>query len=131
MRRPHRVPLADQAVERMKELRQYSPSPGLLFPSTTRATKPMSENTLNKALRRMGYSRDQITAHGFRTAFSTLANEAGRWNPDAIERALAHVEGNKVRAAYARGEHWEERVKLAAWWAQQLDEMRALVPMLG
>ena len=63
----------------------------------------------------MGYSGDEMSAHGFRATFSTLANESGLWNPDAIERALAHVDGNKVRAAYARGEFWEERVRLADW----------------
>ena len=57
------------------------------------------------ALRRLGYGKDDATAHGFRATFSTLANESGLWNPDAIERALAHVEGNSVRRAYARGEH--------------------------
>ncbi len=124
MRRPHQVPLADPTTELLDQLRQHSPSPGLLFPTTTNASKPMSENTLNNALRRMGYSSGQVTAHGFRTSFSTLANEAGEWNPDAIERALAHVEANKVRRAYARGEHWDERVRLAAWWADKLDSFR-------
>lgn len=128
MRRPHRVPLAERAVELLKELRQYSRSPGLLFPSTTRATKPISENTMNSALRRMGYARDEITAHGFRSAFSTLANESGQWSADAIERALAHEDANKVRRAYARGDYWEERVQLAAWWANKLDEYRRLDP---
>ena len=85
----------------------------------------MSENTLNTALRRMGFGKDEMTSHGFRASFSTLANESGLWNPDAIERALVHVEGNQVRRAYARGEHWEERVKLAAWWADFLDEAKA------
>ena len=83
----------------------------------------MSENTLNAVLRRMGYSGDEMTAHGFHASFSTLANESGLWNPDAIERALAHVEKNEVRRAYARGEHWEERVRLADWWAGFLEEI--------
>jgi integrase len=85
----------------------------------------MSENTLNAALRRMGYSGEEMTAHGFRASFSTLANESGLWNPDAIERALAHVEKNEVRRAYARGEHWDERVRLADWWAGYLDDLKA------
>ena len=85
----------------------------------------MSENTLNAALRRMGYSGEEMTAHGFRASFSTLANESGLWHADAIERALAHVEKNEVRRAYARGEHWEERRKLADWWAGYLDELSA------
>lgn len=86
----------------------------------------MSENTLNAALRRMGYSGDEMTSHGFRATFSTIANESGLWNPDAIERALAHVEPNQVRRAYARSEHWEERVRLAAWWSDVLIEIRNL-----
>ena len=126
MRRPHHVPLADPAIELLGELSRLSRNPGLLFPSTTSASKPISENTLNTALRRMGYAREQITTHGFRTAFSTLANESGLWNPDAIERALAHVDANKVRRAYARGEHWEERVRMAAWWADELDGFKEL-----
>jgi integrase len=84
----------------------------------------MSENTLNAALRRMGYSGEEMTAHGFRASFSTLANESGLWNPDAIEAALAHVERNEVRKAYNRGLYWDERVKLADWWAGYLGDMR-------
>ena len=85
----------------------------------------MSENTMNAALKRMGYSSDQITAHGFRATFSTLANESGLWASDAVERALAHIEGNEVRRAYVRGEHWDERVRMADWWASELDSMKS------
>ena len=97
----------------------------LLLPSLVSPLRPISENTLNVALRRMGYSNEEMTSHGFRATFSTLANESGLWNPDAIERALAHVEGNSVRRAYARGEHWDERVRMADWWAGYLDNLRA------
>lgn len=124
MRRPHRVPLAPQATTLLRELQEHTGSSDLLFPSVRSWKKPMSENTFNAALRRMGYSSDQMTAHGFRATFSTLANESGLWHADAIERALAHIEANDVRRAYVRGEHWEERVQLAAWWADQLDEFR-------
>lgn len=65
-----------------------------------------------------------MTSHGFLATFSTLANESGRLNPDAIERALGHVESNDVRRAYLRGKHCEERVRMAAWWADLLDELR-------
>lgn len=65
-----------------------------------------------------------MTAHGFRATASTLLNESGLWHPDAIERALAHVEQSTVRRAYARGEHWDERVRMMQWWADQLDAMR-------
>ena len=79
---------------------------------------------MNAALRRLGYAKDEATAHGFRATFSTIANESGLWNPDAIERALAHIEGNNARRAYARGEHWVERVKMARWWAELLEDLR-------
>lgn len=125
MRRPQRVPLPDQAISLLAELHLLTGSGSYLFPSVRSWQRPMSENTLNAALRRIGYSSEEMTAHGFRASFSTLANESGLWNPDAIERALAHVEGNTVRRAYARGEHWDERVRLADWWAGFLDELRA------
>jgi integrase len=125
MRRDHNVPLPDQAIALLEELRLMNNMGDYLFPSLRTWTRPMSENTLNAALRRMGYSGDEMTAHGFRASFSRLANESGLWNPDAIERALAHVEKNEVRRAYARGEHWEERVRLADWWAGYLDNVAA------
>ena len=125
MRRPHRVPLPAQAVALLKDLQQLTGSGDLLFPSLVSATRPMSENTLNTALRRMGFSAEEMSSHGFRATFSTLANESGLWNPDAIERALAHIEGNQVRRAYARGEHWHERVRMADWWAGFVDDVRA------
>lgn len=125
MRRPHRVPLPEQAMALLEELRPLTGSGSFLFPSLVSVARPMSENTLNTALRRMGISADEMTAHGFRATFSTLANESGLWNPDAIERALAHVEANQVRRAYARGEHWDERVRMADWWAGFLDHVRS------
>jgi len=126
MRRDHNVPLPDPAIGLLKDLKRMNNSGDYLFPSLRTWTRPMSENTLNAALRRMGYSGDEMTAHGFRASFSTLANESGLWNPDAIERALAHVEKNEVRRAYARGEHWEERVRLADWWAGYLNDVSAI-----
>ncbi|MBT0958664.1 tyrosine-type recombinase/integrase [Alphaproteobacteria bacterium KMM 3653] len=125
MRRDHHVPLPEQAIDLLRELQAFNNPGEYLFPSLRTWTRPMSENTLNAALRRMGYSGEEMTAHGFRASFSTLANESGLWNPDAIERALAHVEKNEVRRAYARGEHWEERIRLADWWAGYLDDQQA------
>jgi integrase len=93
----------------------------------------MSEGTLNAALRRLGYSQDEGTAHGFRATASTLLNESGLWSADAIERQLAHVEGNDVRRAYARGQHWDERVRMMTWWANHLDQLKTVgivVPMV-
>lgn len=117
------APCRCQALKLLQQLLAMNNQGEYLFPSLRTWTRPMSENTLNAALRRMGYSGDEMTAHGFRASFSTLANESGLWNPDAIERALAHVEKNEVRRACARGEHWEERVRLADWWAGFLEEI--------
>jgi len=124
MRRDHNVPLPTQAVELLLELREISGEAEYLFPSLRSWHRPMSDNTLNAALRRMGYSGDEMTAHGFRASFSTLANESGQWNPDAIEVSLAHVERNEVRKAYNRGLYWDERVRLADWWVTLLDDIR-------
>jgi integrase len=124
MRRPHRVPLAPQAVAILKELRILTGHRALLFPGVRSADRAMSENTINAALRRLGYGKDDMTGHGFRAAASSLLNECGKWNADAIEAQLAHVESNKIRKAYARAEYWEERVRMMAWWADKCDEMR-------
>jgi integrase len=124
MRRPHRVPLPGQAVAILRELHAITGRGKLAFPSVRTVLRPISENTLNAALRRMGYAQDEVTSHGFRATASTLLNESGLWNPDAIERQLAHVEGNAVRRAYARGEHWDERVRMMQWWADRLDGLR-------
>ncbi len=123
-RRPHYVPLSSAAIDLLNELKGLTGWGELLFPSNMSSRKPISENTFNQALRRMGYGPDKVTSHGFRATFSTIANESGKWNPDAIERALAHAEPNAIRRAYDRGQHWEERVKMADWWAENLTEFR-------
>ena len=124
MRRPHRVSLAKQAVELLRSLHTLTGNRSLLFPGAWDFKKPLSENTLNAALRRLGYAADVMTSHGFRAAASSMLNETGKWNADAIEAQLAHIEGNSVRRAYARAEFWDERVKLMTCWADRLDEMR-------
>ena len=124
MRRPHRVPLPYDAVALLKQLQALSGNYEYILPSLRTWKRPMSDNTLNAALRRMGYSKEEMTAHGFRATFSTLASESQLWHPDAIERALAHVEANDIRRAYDRSEHWEERVRMAEWWAGELTRMR-------
>ncbi|GAB5449345.1 tyrosine-type recombinase/integrase [Gymnodinialimonas sp.] len=124
MRRPHRVYLSGQAITLIRELQSINTQSAYLFPNLRTLQRPMSENTLNAGLRRIGYTGEEMTAHGFRATFSTLANESGLWNPDAIERQLAHIETNAVRRAYERGEHWEERIRMMNWWAGYLDERR-------
>jgi integrase len=91
MRRPHRVPLSTQAVAILKQLRELTGDGTLLFPSVRSASRPISDNTLNAALRRLGYAKDEATAHGFRATASSLLNESGKWHPDAIERQLGPV----------------------------------------
>ena len=134
MRRPHRTPLSRQAAEVLHALRPltYRGPDSLVFPAITGRDKPLSENTMNVALRRLGFGPDQMTSHGFRATFSTFANESRMWHPDAIERQLAHVEANEVRRAYARGDHWDERVRMMQWWADYMDELRggSVVPFL-
>ncbi|MBB5189638.1 integrase [Silvimonas terrae] len=85
----------------------------------------MSENTVNAALRRLGYAKDEFTGHGFRKTASTLLNESHLWHRDAIERQLAHGERDEVRAAYNYAEHLPERVEMMQWWADYLDQLKA------
>ena len=125
MRRVHRVPLSRQALAILQELKPMTGYSRWLFPSIKSAMKPISENTLNGALRRLGYSSDEMTAHGFRAMAATRLNEIGRWSPDAIERQLAHEEQNATRRAYTHGaEYWFERVAMMQAWADYLDELR-------
>jgi integrase len=125
MRRPHRVPLARQSLAILRDLQRITGNGRWLFPSVRTFVRAMSENTLNAALRRLGYSRDEMCIHGFRSAASTLLNEMGRWNPDAIERQLAHQEANAVRRAYTHNaEYWSERVAMMQAWADFLDKLR-------
>lgn len=124
-RRPHAVPLSKQVVGYLTELASMLGTEGYVFPSARSGIRPMSENTLNAAFRRMGYSKEELTAHGLRATASTFLNESGLWNPDAIERALAHGDSNVVRGIYHRGKHWDERVRMAQWWSDYLDELRA------
>jgi integrase len=123
-RKPHTVPLSRQAIALFREAQSFSGASGYVFPSIRTRARPMSENTINAGLRRLGYASDEMTAHGFRAMASTLLNESGKWSPDAIERALAHGDNDKVRAAYHRGAHWKERVEMAQWWSDYLDQLR-------
>src|SRR5207253_1349876 len=103
----HLVPLSRQAVAILRELQPLTGGGRYVFPAIGPQERPLSENTLSAALRRLGYSRDEMTAHGFRSTASTLLNEQG-WNPDIIELQLAHKERNKVRAAYNRAQRLDE-----------------------
>jgi integrase len=134
MRRPHRVPLARQPLAILRELREITGNGHWLFPSVRSFKRPISENTLNAALRRLGYGSEEMCTHGFRGMASTRLNEMGRWNPDAIERQLAHQEANAVRRAYTHGaEFWTERLQMMQVWADYLDELKEggkVVPLI-
>lgn len=124
MRREHRKPLSRQAVDILRGLRAFTGNYPLVFPSARTWRRPISNNTINAALRRLGYGKDEATAHGFRATGSTLLNESGKWSADAIERELGHIEANDIRRAYARGQYWDERVEMMQWWADRCDQLR-------
>ena len=124
MRKEHVVPLSKQSIAILEDAKALTGHGRLVFPSVRSVKRPLSENTINAALRRLGYGKDEMTAHGFRSIASTLLNESGLWSADAIERALAHQDKNEVRSAYHRGAHWNERVKMAQWWRDYLDRLR-------
>lgn len=119
MRAQHIVPLATQAVAVLMQLQPLTGRGTLVFPGARTNGRPMSENTVNAALRRLGYTKDQMTGHGFRSMASTHLNEQG-WHRDAIERQLAHAERDDVRAAYNFAEHLPERRKMMQAWADYL-----------
>lgn len=126
MRKEHLVPLSKQAKSILQDIQKLTGGGRLVFPSATHgSSRPLSENTLNAALRRLGYGHDEMTAHGFRAMASTLLNQSGKWRPDVVERALAHGERDKIRAAYNRAEYWDERVTMAQWWSDYLDALRS------
>lgn len=124
MRKPHALPLSIQVIALLRELERHSGGYELLFPGQRSHMRPISENTLNQTYRRIGFDSDTVSAHGLRATASTLLNESGKWHPDAIERALAHGHSDAVRGAYARGQHWEERIAMAQWWSDYLDKVR-------
>lgn len=123
MRIEHRVPLSRQALAIIRSMEEVSAYSEWVFPSWT-PKKPLSENAVNGALKRLGYA-GKMTAHGFRSTASSLLNESRLWSPDAIERALAHQDGNAVRAVYNRTAYWDERVAMMQWWSDTLDSLQA------
>lgn len=126
----HIVPLSRQAVEILRELHPLTGAGRYLFPSARTDSRPMSNNTINAALRRLGYSTDEMTGHGFRSMASTLLNERG-WGRDAIERQLAHGERDEVRAAYNYAEYLPERRRIMQAWADYLDRLRSGAAVVG
>ncbi|QJB57459.1 integrase arm-type DNA-binding domain-containing protein [Pseudodesulfovibrio sp. zrk46] len=130
---PHIVPLSKQAVAILIEVYKLTGPSGFVFPSIRTASRPMSENTINVSLRRLGYDKEEMTGHGFRSMASTLLNEHG-WHKDAIERQLAHTPKDKVRASYNYAEHLPERKKMMQAWADYLDSLKAggkVVPLFA
>lgn len=119
MRELHIVPLSTQAIAILEELKPLTGEGKYLFPGIRYLNRPMSENTVNCALRRLGYTNDEMTGHGFRAMASTLLNEQG-WNRDAIERQLAHGERNQVRASYNYAQYLPERKKMMQAWSDYL-----------
>jgi integrase len=124
MRDPHLVPLSTQAVTVLRGLQPHTGGAKYVFPSMRSGGRPMSENTINAGLRRLGYAGDEHVGHGFRSTASTILNELG-FHPDLIELQLAHKERNKSRASYNKALHIEERAGMMQSWADHLDMLRA------
>lgn len=129
MREMHIVPLSSQAIKILNEIRPLTGNGQYVFPSIRTTKRPMSNNTLNSALRRLGYTKDEMTAHGFRSMACTILNEQG-FNRDAIERQLAHAERNSVRAAYNYAEHLLERREMMQKWADYLETISSSAKIL-
>ena len=125
MRRPHIVPLSRQALAILRDLKLLTGSCAFVFPSERSRTRPMSENTINSALRALGYAKNQMTGHGFRHMASTLLHDSRKWRSEVIERQLAHADRNSIRATYNAAEYLPERVKMMQWWADWLDSLAA------
>ena len=123
MKAPHIVPLSTQAVEILSEIQPITGKSRYVFPSVRTNSRPMSENTVLAALRRMGYTKEEMTGHGFRAMASTLLHEQG-WPSDIIERQLAHAERNSIKAAYNHAQHLPERRKMMQAWADYLDKLK-------
>jgi integrase len=124
-RREHLVPLSAQALALLRELKLHTSGKQFLFPAMGNEARPMSENTMNAALHRMGFTGEMVS-HGFRASADSMLSESGDWSRDAIDRQMQHVEANKVKRAYNRSEFLPERTRLMQSWANMLDGMRTL-----
>jgi len=130
---PHIVPLATQAVELLKEIEPLTGRGRYVFPSLRTAERPMSNNTVLAALRRLGYAKEEMSGHGFRAMASTVLHEQG-WLSDIIERQLAHTERNSIKAAYNYAQHLPERRRMMQSWADYLDKLKKggeIIPFRG
>lgn len=124
MRQPHDVPLSRQALQILRDIWSFSEKDDdFLFPFIRSKRRPLSENAFNTALRRMGYAKDEATAHGFRVTASSILNSRG-YDPDVIEAALAHKDQNAIRRPYNRATYWDLRVELMQQRADLLDELK-------
>ena len=124
MKDPHIVPLSTQTVEIFNEIQPITGKGRYVFPSIRTYSRPMSDNTVLSALRRMGYTKEEMSGHGFRAMASTVLHEQG-WPSDIIERQLAHTERNSIKAAYNHAQHLPERKKMMQAWADYLDTLRS------
>lgn len=115
---PHRVPLTDMMIDELQALR-LTHNQDLLFPHRLNNKEPMRSESILAVIKRSGYA-GRMTTHGFRSLFSTVVNESNLFNPDAIERQLAHVPQNRIRSAYNRAQYWDERVKIMEWYGEQV-----------
>ncbi len=127
MRRPHDVPLSEQALAILRGIWPYSDGSELVFPSIRSVKRPLSENAFNFALRRMGFTQQEVTAHGFRASASTILNERG-FDRDVIEAALAHEDEDEIRRAYNRARYWPQRIDLMQKWAEIIEELKTATP---
>ena len=124
MKEEHLVPLSTQAISLIKQIVLFSGDEVYLFPAQGNSNRTLSENTLGKAAKALGFA---VTAHGFRSTFSTYANESEKWSSDAIEAQLAHKPNDEIRSAYYRGSRkMDERRRLMQWWSNELDQARLL-----
>jgi len=116
----HTLPLSDQAIAILKEIEPYTNDSMFIFPSSLGRSKALSENTLNTALKRVGFG-DEIVSHGFRSMFSTLAYESGKFRGEVIEALLAHKDPNEIRRAYNRANYEDEKREIITWWGDFLE----------
>ena len=130
MRRAWNVPLAGQMVKMLRELEKFSggSDDNYLFPSVRSRSAVITDVAGLAALRSLGWEQKTVCLHGWRSTFSTLANESGQWRPDVVESCLAHADRDSVRSVYNRAGFWQERVALMTWWASYLDSLKEAGP---